>query len=290
MACFLCLSSCEDFFESTVTIETPKPENTMYITSSVLASDTVARVSVTRTLSVDKEFFGIPNEALLNDAEVNLRDENTGVEFSLDNDLSDIFPINFVAKYPVDFLQSGHAYTLEVKHPDFPTASVNETMPEKITIQKLEFEMNGGVNLDGNQRSAIYMTFNDPPGENFYEVSVLRKGNSRFSNTYIDASDPSSTRAIIDENLLLEDSSFEGKQKRIALKIGKITEETAYDRYYVLLKSVNESYYRFSKTFKIRQDVGDENPFQSPVQLYSSFENALGFFALSTRHLKKLEK
>jgi len=50
---------------------------------------------------------------------------------------------------------------------------------------------------------------------------------------------------------------------------------------------VTEAYYNFSKTKFARDEIGEDNPFQSPVQLYSNVNDGLGIIALYVEDFKK---
>jgi len=292
-ACLLIVitfTGCEDFFESTITIDPPEAENLLFISATIGIDDEDIHASVTRTVPIAAINDPI-GSSILTDADVRISKEGSGEEIVLDYEQFAQRPVLYNAEIPNGFYQAGESYTFSAEHPSYPRAFVTEQFPEKVEINALVFEENGGVNEEGDARSRISVSFQDPPGKQYYEIVVYEEdanpNNPKFRSTYSDSTDPSVSRGSLRHSNIIDDGLFEGENKTIALRVYPHTEQLAKKQLWVGLRTISESYYNFSKTKYARDEFGDDNPFQSPVQLYSNVNNGLGVVAFYVEEIEK---
>ncbi len=282
--------ACEDFFESTVSIDPPEPEDLMFVSSTIGIGDSVIHASVTRTVSIANLNDPI-NSSILSDADVRIRKEGSGEEVVLEYSELGQTPVFYHADIPEGFYVPGENYTFSAEHASYPRAYITESFPEKVEIAEISFEEDGGVNEEGYERSRISFSFQDPPGKQFYEVLIIEQSlhptHPQYNTTYSDSTDPSVSRGAIYHSNIIDDNLFDGEYKTIALRIHNQSKEEAKKRLNVRLRNVSESYYRFSKTKFARDEFGDDNPFQSPVQLYSNVNDGLGIIAFYAEDFEK---
>ncbi len=284
------LSSCEDFFESTIELDAPVPENFLFVSTTIDLEDERIYASITRTVSV-ADISNPFGNSILTDADVRISKDNSGVELSLEYDPLAQSPVHYISNIPMGFYEEGESYTFSAEHSDYPRAYVTEVFPRKVELNGISFEEEGGVNEEGNERSRVTINFQDPPGKQYYEVIVFEStgnvSNNTFRSTFSDSTDPSVRRGAVENSVIIEDGLFDGEQKSIDLRVYRHTEERAKERLWVSFKTVTESYYNFSKTKFARDEFGDENPFQSPVQLFSNVNDGLGIVGFTVEDFRK---
>ena len=280
------MSSCgEDFFSTTLDID--PPEHTPQVaTHAFLNYDTQEiEVLVSETLSITKV-----------DARIGERDDAT-VNLIADATTELIIPLtdNFIGfNYKESaILQANDEYTLRVSLPGFEEASSTQKIPTKVTVSDIQFFEDGGIDNDGEDRSAIDIVINDPAGEeNFYEIFVLVDSDPDpnkefFYSTYADSNDPIVSRGYNYDGVLLSDASFDGTAKNLRIQMYPTDQQEVDEKIWLKVKSVSKDYFQFTKTLERFNEL-DGNPFATPIQIFTNFDKGVGIFSVHREELIKI--
>ncbi len=277
---FLFTSCDEDFFETSLDIDPPPHTPRLAVHAFVSVEDPVLKVRVSETVSISEQVWS--SDLRINDALVVIKN-SIGEEIVVP--YVSFFDFNYSITLPNDFLIVGQTYTLSVIADGFDEATATQVVPELVPLNSWEFNEDGGINSDGDARSEVEFLFDDPSGVNFYEMGLLFDWNNTSDpnqaySTFTESLDPSTHRSFEYDFLLLEDTPFDGTNKQISLQLYEISEQDASDHLYFKWESVTEDYYLFSRTLRNFNET-DDNPFLSPVQIYSNISSGVGIFSIS---------
>jgi hypothetical protein len=277
MVTSLFISSCgEDFFSTTLDVEAPLPEEILVTHAFLNIDDNQLALWVSGTENILNNSF---EQKQLEGAQVTLSDDKNNV-FSLDLSDTNIF------EYEVNSIDSqASEISITTEAPNFENnATALQQVPSKTVLKSLEFFEDGGLDTEGDERSAIEIVFDDPPGvENFYEVfiSINNSTDPNFEDlrsTYTNSNDPIVTKGHDYYAVIFDDSTFDGQTKNLNLSLYPISESNAKDRIFITWRNISKDYFRFTKTYKAF-DEQEDNPFATPVQIFSNFENGHGIFS-----------
>ena len=169
------------------------------------------------------------------------------------------------------FLEPGD-YTFTVNHPTYPTSITTLEFPEEVLVENIEFELEGGTDIEGFETSLINFDVIDPLGPNFYELRVVINGRQVPLETF----DPAGSEGFDFSTLLFRDDSFDGQRKRIQVRFSRFFLNPDVDEEISLSWiSVNEGFFLLSKSVD-RQNATSQNPFATSVQINSNVNDALG--------------
>lgn len=280
------MSSCdEDFFSTTLDID--PPEHTPQVaTHAFLNYDTKEiEVLVSETVSITEV-----------DTKISERDDAT-VSLIADATAAQVIPLtdNFTGfNYKESEIpQANDAYTLRVNLPGFEEATSTQKVPTRVSVTQVEFVEDGGIDNDGEERSAIDIVINDPADEeNFYEIFVLVDSDPDpnqefFYSTYADSNDPIVSRGYNYDGVLLSDASFNGTAKNLRIQMYPTDQQEVDQKIWIKFKSVSKEYFQFTKTLE-RFDELDGNPFATPIQIFTNFDKGVGIFSVHREELIKI--
>jgi len=272
-------TSCEDFFETTLDLDPPEHLEQLVIQGFADTTDDELNVLVTKTAGLLTNVN--EGDLRINDAEVVLIHD--GVEYEL-------APVEEESRYnyllvsgTVNF-EEGETYSLKVTAAGFEEASAQSTVPYSVSPSNITFDEDGPTTVDDDY-SEISMFVKDPSEQNnFYELKLLRKYQNGtevvYSDLYADVFD-----VVIEEgiaNLIIKDESFNGEEKIVELFLSKWYfdgDPDLLDNLYLLWRTISEDQYKYSKSLEQHQ-LSADNPFATPVQVYSNIENGIGLFAI----------
>ena len=279
----LSLSSCEDFFETTLEIDPPEHVEQLVVQAFGSTETDVLNVSVSKTTGILDDVY--EDDLQINDAAVVLI--HNGTSYALDfttPSQNQGKPYNYILADGNIDLKAGELYTLEVETSGFEKAIATCSVPNIVLPDNFEFDEEG-PNVFESEYSEVSMILSDPIAEdNFYEfnLSIGNEFNNEiyFQSVYTETLDPVVEEAI--SGLLLKDISFNGEDKVLELLLERFyiqNEPDVADRIYVSWRTVSEDHYLYTKSFEQHLESAD-NPFASPVQVYSNVENGLGIFTI----------
>ncbi|WP_339902442.1 DUF4249 domain-containing protein [uncultured Cyclobacterium sp.] len=271
------MSSCE----TTVDIDIPF-EKPQVVLNSTLTHNTFPKVRLTYSrhiLDNDWEFEPITT------AEVKLTIEGQSYFLEYNEDSGQYVSLDHM-------VEGGKEYIVEAVVEGYSVVSASEFVPVQVPIKDLVY--NGQAHVDawltGDDFSLI---FDDPEGENFYEISAYyyrmdhyidQNGDEVYyydSRTiYLEPKNPSyESDFYLNGGLIIDDKLFDGKEASIDFFTGGNYMEMEVDggEVHFVLKNISKSYYDFQSTYGL-QDWNDGDPFAQPVQVYSNIENGIGIF------------
>lgn len=284
--CFI-LTGCEDFFESTIELDPPPFEEkiAIHLFGSTESPIMTASIFAHYPIEEDKTL----QETSLDDAQLNFyKNGNLRGTFQLLQSGS----LQNYGFDNVEDLEEGQTYAIEVTHPDYPDVyRASQVVPFKSPLMDLGFQEEGGVDIDGDEASEVSVVFQDPADEvNYYEATILLQDDfsERYYDTYTSSTDPSASRGHLYDALVISDESFNGEKKRLNLQMYRTSEAELEGKLFVRWRNVTEDYYRFARSLNRFDEIG-ENPFTSPIQIYSNIENGTGIFSLYSEQIVQVD-
>jgi hypothetical protein len=176
------LSSCEDFFETSIEIDPPKYEKLLTIVGKASAGDDELILKISETIGV------LENDSLLKG--------NSGVKVvaKLNNQLLNVSEFSRIAfngvkepRYAISFpqkLKAGDKLNIEASYKNLPIATVESTIPSTPKIENKVFTMDAGKNGNGDDISKV--TFDYTTVEpNIYLVGYYENKNIYCSSRVI---------------------------------------------------------------------------------------------------------
>jgi len=271
-------SSCgEDFFSTTLDIDSPEVEDILVTHAFLNVDSSQLSVWVSRTEDILSNSFD--------------REHLEGAQVTLDDDLNNSFLLDLsdtsIREYEINSISSdANEVILTTQSPQFTEEAIaSQTVPSKTNVVSTKFIEDAGLDIGGDERSAVEVIFNDPLGEeNFYEVFVSIRTtndvtNDNIRSTFTDSNDPIVSKGHDFYSVIFDDTTFDGQEKRIDFSLYPISEANAENRVFITWRNITKDYFRFSKTLKSFQEQED-NPFSTPVQIFSNFENGHGIFSV----------
>ncbi|NHE56628.1 DUF4249 domain-containing protein [Cyclobacterium plantarum] len=281
-------SSCE----TTVDIDIPfeKPQVTV---NSSLANNTFPKVRVTYSKHIlDNNWEFEP----IRDAEVKLIHQGETYPLSFDEATGEYISLDHM-------ISEGNEYKIEVLVAGYEPVTATEIIPTIVPIKNLVYQ--GQVQVDSwSSRDDIQLIFDDPAGENYYEISAHyyrtytytdQEGNLVYYEEnyplYLEPKNPSYEKDFnTDGELLIDDKLFDGAEAKIDLFInGSYFTEEMDGEVSFTLKAVTRNYYLFHSTYGL-QWWNDGDPFAQPVQVYSNISNGIGIVMGESISVKRMEE
>ncbi|MFO7824367.1 MAG: DUF4249 domain-containing protein [Cyclobacterium sp.] len=288
LAVLFIYSSCE----TTVDIDIPfeKPQVTV---NSILAHNTFPKVRVTYSKHIlDNNWEFEP----VRDAEVKLIHQGETYPLSFDEATGEHISLDHM-------IVEGNEYKIEVLVAGYEPVTATEIIPIRVPIKNLVYQ--GQVQVDSwSSRDDIQLTFDDPAGENYYEISAQyyrtytytdQDGNLVYYEDnyplYLEPKNPSYEKDFnTDGELLIDDKLFDGSEAKIDLFIdGSYFTEDMDGEVSFTLKAVTRNYYLFHSTYGL-QWWNDGDPFAQPVQVYSNISNGIGIVMGESISVKRMEE
>tara|TARA_R110002050_G_scaffold49818_8_gene115562 strand:- start:6875 stop:7738 length:864 start_codon:yes stop_codon:yes gene_type:complete len=176
-----------------------------------------------------------------------------------------------------NIIEAGKNYRLEVSAPNLDPASAQTGVPLAPAIENIRF--------DTATRDLRFNFLDDGAATNYYIVEM--RNSTYFNSLYMSTADPSldffnfgqdpfgeGESRTYGSEAFLDDSQFNGQRRDINIRLESFGDK---DGFYVYLRSISESYYRF----RLTQAAGDfnENPFSEPVQIFSNVSGGYGIIA-----------
>lgn len=285
------LTSCEDMFQQTVTIDIPEHEPKLVASCFLSAGDSVITVFVGRSRSSldnsDYDFNGM--DEIMWDGVDNVQTwgniydtaVNVTVEIYRDNQLWVTVPKRSRGWHQmvVPVIPSDAAtYTLKVSADGLETITAEAQMPTPVTISEATYTIGGGSSGGPFSEDAdlLKVNFTDPEGGNYYMIRALRYTPSTMTSNeiYLESNDPSYS------NSLMTDEAFDGREA-VLLFDAYSWQSSTEDVITVQLRSVTKDFYFFRRSV-IENDNAQGNPFAEPVIVRSNINGGYGIFTVQS--------
>lgn len=287
---FVILSSChslvEDEFDNF---------NQIPVINSLLQADSTFRVQVTLTAN------------LTDSTPIYISDAQVIIESSIGTPDTLIYAEKgwYVSSRVV---KTGISYSCKVNVPDFPQMSAQTTVPEPTGIDSVIFTDLAGRGEEGEKISSVeFRISNNPNKKQFWEVQLVSEGlKSDYNfetgewveyfgseNEYIYMLAGQDSVLLNEANPLTVFSDSIMKMNFYSVKFyfnANYTQFGSSDIPYIMLRSVDESYYKYLKQFYIYNSASEINIGQSSQKypLYSNVKNGLGMFSGISASKKEL--
>ena len=280
-------SSCDDSFSQVVEIDLPDHTAAISV-NALIRVDYNPRILVADSKGIleDRPFNILKDAVVLlkTDSEqwMGLHDNESGY-FQFPDASIDLSSIN--------------SLELLVEAPGYESVSAVSTVPAVVDILKVEWEEDGGIDLDGYVSDLFSVEFKDPPGENYYAIDAEFSANylyidengdsitDMFTNrVYLYSNDPLIS-ASNDYSLIFNDAAFEGKTARIEA-LGDVYNNP--DSISLQLYSLSKDAFLYSRSLTSFID-NDGNPFAEPTTVHSNIDKGYGIFAVTRKSEQKIE-
>lgn len=272
----------EGSFSQVVDVEIPKHDPKLAIKCTIAEGDTLLECLVSHSLKIDDP----SNFRLIDDATVLLfRDGVLFAEMEYDT-----FTKTYREYLTMPFIAEG-TYRLEVSAPEFETESAIQESPTLVPIQEIRFEEDGAILADGERGHQIDVIWSDPAEEaNYYslDIYVSDPGSDILVQRYTETLDPTIEYGI-DEESLIDDTSFNGKTFTARLAISNL-----YDQFlepggklHAVLTHMTRDGYLYSRSREL-YELSRDNPFVEPVVVHSNVEGGYGIFTIERSSSKSI--
>ncbi|MCB9261854.1 MAG: DUF4249 domain-containing protein [Flavobacteriales bacterium] len=251
------------------------------------------------------------NSSIDNENIISLKIENTvnpfttdvpapykDVDISLTGASSGTFPVSFDASCNCfvsnKAAKPGEVYTLQVKDKlgKYSTATATTYMPAKLLDKKVEFALNGGIDMEGKPSDLISVSWTDIAGSQYYIAHFLYY--SEAADLFIPfdfaLDDPSlaasETIKLDDGGYLFSDKLFNGQKKKISVvPPGGLVAGNSDILYLVQIRTVSNEYFKYYNTLNAYRENADlvaSGSSENTVIVYNNIENGAGIFMGST--------
>lgn len=286
----LCLTSCENFFSSTIEVDPPEHEDRMVLHAFATPNDSVLAVGVARSSGLLER---IDDRSKVNDATVDLYEDGELISELTAIVTNEDEPFNYVAFKPAgreSIFQNGKTYEIRAEHPDFQTISSSQTVPDRVEIIKATLDDEQRPTPDGGLAYSVTIEFNDPAGiENFYEIKLYNlipvdNGQVIEDQMYLESTDFGTSESAYGNGLLLRDNAFDGQKYTLSI----LFYNEPFD-IRLQWNTITEDYYLYAKSITDYWNAGDFGFFAEPVSVYTNVENGLGLFGLVDEQFIEIE-
>lgn len=196
------------------------------------------------------------------------------------------------SSYPIP----GKLYRIEATAPPYGTVSASFIQPMTVMTDALEIKILGINPAHEYARDVQFrFFFTDPPGDNYYAISIKRKtedspfpgGADVLNLAFIDQAYQEYNTP---EALIFKDTYFEGQKTYLDFK------SIIFDRpgdfplnfYSVTLNNLTKEHYDYLKTAYIQASTRND-PFAQPIQVVNNIKNGFGIFTGFTQTVKTIE-
>jgi len=277
------LSSCEDFFETTIDLELPEFEEQLVV-SAIIQDSEENGLLLSKTVGINEK---LDSSILKGGRAYITADDGSQYEYQ------------FIEEYLFNFflenveLNEGSTYTLNVENEDNSlSATAIATKPKSAKVVNVTFDEEV-LDFDGDLASSINLFIqDDPEADDFYKVELYyqEEGEQEPYKIYsIYTNDPTITNGTNYESLIFSDDSFQGQEYKVSILTDRFFTQDPNTKLFYKITTTTEDQYRYDRLLKTNND-NDGNPFNSPVQLHSNIEGGLGIFAIESSKMDIVER
>ena len=261
------------------------------VVNSLFTNDSIWAAHISRSVGV----LETTSYTTINDANVNIFDANANLVTTLTHQGNGLYtsPTGLTP-------QANQSYTIEASASGYESVNASNSIPSAVPIYQLDTVTS--TNSDGETILEATITFQDPPNiSNYYMLEVYVTGTwinegeqdtieireplqiscddinvetvnrfnfGGFENTYL--------------YLMVKDQNFDGENYSLTFSVINYAELKDMDLFgEIRLVNTSEEYFNYLKSFNMYQRTIN-NPFATPVQVYSNVNNGMGIFAGGT--------
>lgn len=260
------------------------------VVNSLFTNDSVWSAHISRSVGV----LDNTSYTTIDDASVNIFDENTNLVTTLTHQGNGLYTSpTGVSPLP------NQSYTLEASASGYESVNATNFIPPAVPIYQLDTVTSTNSNDETILEATI--TFQDPPNvSNYYMLEVLVKGtweswegdSIEFREPLEISCDDINVETVNRFNfggfentylyLMLKDQNFDGENYALTFSVINYAELKEMELFgEIRLVNTSEAYFNYLTSFNMYQRTIN-NPFATPVQVYSNVNNGMGIFAGGT--------
>ena len=261
------------------------------VVNSLFTNDSIWSAHISRSVGV----LETTSYTTIDNASVNIFDDNTNLVTTLTHQGDGLYT-SPTGVSP----QPNQSYTLEASASGYESVNATNSIPSAVPIYQLDTVTS--TNNDGETILEATITFQDPPNiSNYYMLEVFVTGMyyDEWEQDSIEIREPlqiSCDDINVEtvnrfnfggfENtylyLMLKDQNFDGENYSLTFSVINYAELKEMDLFgEIRLVNTSEEYFNYLKSFNMYQRTIN-NPFATPVQVYSNVNNGMGIFAGGT--------
>ena len=261
------------------------------VVNSLFTNDSIWSAHISRSVGV----LETTSYTTIDNASVNIFDDNANLVTTLTHQGDGLYT-SPTGVSP----QPNQSYTLEASASGYESVNATNSIPSAVPIYQLDTVTS--TNSDGETILEATITFQDPPNiSNYYMLEVFVTGMyyDEWEQDSIEIREPlqiSCDDINVEtvnrfnfggfENtylyLMLKDQNFDGENYSLTFSVINYAELKEMDLFgEIRLVNTSEEYFNYLKSFNMYQRTIN-NPFATPVQVYSNVNNGMGIFAGGT--------
>jgi len=261
------------------------------VVNSLFTNDSIWSAHISRSVGV----LETTSYTTIDNASVNIFDDNANLVTTLTHQGDGLYT-SPTGVSP----QPNQSYTLEASASGYESVNATNSIPSAVPIYQLDTVTS--TNNDGETILEATITFQDPPNvSNYYMLEVFVTGMyyDEWEQDSIEIREPlqiSCDDINVEtvnrfnfggfENtylyLMLKDQNFDGENYSLTFSVINYAELKEMDLFgEIRLVNTSEEYFNYLKSFNMYQRTIN-NPFATPVQVYSNVNNGMGIFAGGT--------
>jgi len=261
------------------------------VVNSLFTNDSIWSAHISRSVGV----LETTSYTTIDNASVNIFDDNANLVTTLTHQGNGLYtsPTGITP-------QANQSYTIEASASGYESVNASNSIPSAVPIYQLDTVTS--TNNDGETILEATITFQDPPNvSNYYMLEVFVTGMyyDEWEQDSIEIREPlqiSCDDINVEtvnrfnfggfENtylyLMLKDQNFDGENYSLTFSVINYAELKEMDLFgEIRLVNTSEEYFNYLKSFNMYQRTIN-NPFATPVQVYSNVNNGMGIFAGGT--------
>ena len=261
------------------------------VVNSLFTNDSIWSAHISRSVGV----LETTSYTTIDNASVNIFDDNANLVTTLTHQGDGLYtsPTGVTP-------QANQSYTIEASASGYESVNASNSIPSAVPIYQLDTVTS--TNSDGETILEATITFQDPPNiSNYYMLEVFVTGMyyDEWEQDSIEIREPlqiSCDDINVEtvnrfnfggfENtylyLMLKDQNFDGENYSLTFSVINYAELKEMDLFgEIRLVNTSEEYFNYLKSFNMYQRTIN-NPFATPVQVYSNVNNGMGIFAGGT--------
>ena len=261
------------------------------VVNSLFTNDSIWSAHISRSVGV----LETTSYTTIDNASVNIFDDNANLVTTLTHQGDGLYT-SPTGVSP----QPNQSYTIEASASGYESVNATNSIPSAVPIYQLDTVTS--TNSDGETILEATITFQDPPNiSNYYMLEVYVTGTwiNEWEQDTIEIREPlqiSCDDINVEtvnrfnfggfENtylyLMLKDQNFDGENYSLTFSVINYAELKDLDLFgEIRLVNTSEEYFNYLKSFNMYQQTIN-NPFATPVQVYSNINNGMGIFAGGT--------
>ena len=271
------------------------------VVNSLFTNDSIWAAHISRSVGV----LETTSYTTIDNASVNIFDDNANLVTTLTHQGDGLYTSPSGATP-----QANQSYTIEASASGYESVNASNSIPSAVPIYQLDTVTS--TNSDGETILETTITFQDPPSvSNYYMLEVLVTGTwinnewewDTVANEWVAdtiefreplqiSCDDINVETVNRFNfggfentylyLMLKDQNFDGENYALTFTVINYAELKDMDLFgEIRLVNTSEEYFNYLKSFNMYQRTIN-NPFATPVQVYSNVNNGMGIFAGGT--------